>query len=217
MKNPNLSFIIVCSFLCCQIVTAQITSDISSAGNTESAPVANMGGKTRETNYLLLGGMAIHPSQTSGFVMLGAVKKVGGYFKFKTNLNLDETHVFEGLSTDSRYFNGEIQVGRYATTGGLLWRAFTPVLMYGGLGYGTRWVNWKTASGEPFRVTDISHKGVELEAGIMIKINKLVLSGGVSVISFDYMEANIGVGIMFWIPPSKIKATHLKAIHGGKI
>ena len=223
MKNPILSFIVVCCILYCSSVTAQtIKDDIYSSGQTlsisvnKSVSTDKIDKKSTDTKYLVLGGVAMHPSQTSGFVMVGAVKTIGGYLKFKTDLNFDERFGSEGMSTDSRYFTGETQPGRYAATGGILWRVFSPVLLYGGLGYGNRWLNWRTVSGDIYRVTDFSHQGIELETGLMLKIKKLVLSGGVSVTTFNYMEANIGVGIMFGIPKSKIKATRVKSSHGGK-
>ena len=217
MKNFILSFIVVYCILSCYNVTAQTKNDdIYSTVKTQPISVSNKAEKAREINYLLLGGVAIHPSQTSGFVMLGAVKTIGGYLKFKTDLNFDESYGIKGLSTDSRYFTNNIQTGRYAATGGVLWRLFSPIIVYGGLGYGNRWVNWNTVSGDIYRVTDISYQGVELETGLMVKIQKLVFSGGVSVTSFNYMEANIGVGIMFGIPPPKIKAAREKSTHGGK-
>lgn len=223
MKNPILSFIVVSCILYCSSVTAQtIKDDIYSSGKTQSVSVNKsvstdkIDEKSTDTKYLVLGGMAIHPSQTSGFVMVGAVKTIGGYLKFKTDLNFDENFDSEGMSTDRRYFTNEIQKGRYAFTGGLLWRVASPIILYGGVGYGSRWVNWETVSGNIYRVDDISYKGVELETGLMLKIKKLVFSGGVSVASFKYMEANIGVGIMFGIPKPKIKATRTKSSHGGK-
>lgn len=217
MKKNILLCIIVCHILCNANVIAQTKIDeIYFTSQTHSVPASNKLDKANETKYLLLGGMALHPSQTSGFAMLGVVKTVGSYIKFKTDLNFDESFSSEGKSTDSRYFTGETQKGRYAITGGLLWHVFSPVLLYGGLGYGNRWVNWKMTSGANFRVTDISYKGAELETGLMIKIQKLVFSGGVSVTSFNYMEANIGIGIMFGITQPKIKASRIQTSHGGK-
>lgn len=223
MKNPILSSIVVSCILYCSNVTAQtIKDDIYSSGKTQSVLVNKsvstdkIDKKSTDTKCLVLGGMAIHPSQTSGFVMVGAVKTIGGYLKFKTDLNFDESFGSEGMSTDRRYFTGETQPGRYAAIGGLLWRVFSPVLLYGGLGYGSRWVNWKTVSGDIYCVDDISYKGVELETGLILKVKKLVFSGGVSVTSFKYMEANVGVGIMFGIPKPKIKAIRVKSSHGGK-
>jgi len=216
MKNTIFSFILVCCILPWLNVPAQTNND-TIYRNGKIQPVAQKKVENaNETKYLLLGGMAINPSQTSGFVMIGAVKKVGGYLKFKTNLNFDESFGQEGKSTDSRYFTGETQTGRYAYTGGILWQIASPVLIYGGLGYGNRWLNWKTVPGDIYRIDDASYKGVELETGLMLKIQKLVVSGGISATSFNYLEANIGVGIMFGIPPPKIKAARVKASHGGK-
>ena len=240
MKNPILSFILVFCILCGYNVFGQAIdddiysigktrtilkskiekkaneADINSIGTIQPVSMSKKEDNIKKTQYLILGGMAIHPSQNSGLVMLGSVKTFGGYLKVKTDLNYDESFAQNGKSTDSRYFTSETQKGRYAVTGGILWRVFSPLLLYGGFGYGNRWVNWKTVSGETFRVTDISYQGVELETGLILKIQKLVFSGGLSVSPFNYLEANIGVGIMFGIPSPKIKAAREKAAHGGK-
>lgn len=170
----------------------------------------------KSPKYLILGGIAIHPSQTSGFVMLGAVKTLGGYIKAKTDLNLNEDFRYEGKISDIRYYTDDIEKGRYAITGGLLWQTSSPLMVYGGLGYGTRWVNWRTLSGDAYRVANISYKGLELETGLMVKMQKFVFSGGVSITSFNYMEANIGVGILFGKAEPKIKESRTKSAHGGK-
>jgi len=148
-----------------------------------------------EKETFIIGGVALHPSQRAGFLMAGKVKNYGGYLKLKTNLNFNGNFVSEGYSVSNRYFNDKIYTGRVAFTGGMLWRVVKPLILYGGLGYGNRWVNWETISGEKFRVIDISYKGLESEAGLIYKINKLFFTGGVSTISFKYMELNLGVGI----------------------
>ena len=218
MKNTILSFIVVYSILFGNNVYAQTIADnIIPGSNTQSVPVSKKERKVNEIKYLILGGMAINASQqTSGFVMLGAVKTWGGYIKAKTDLNFDDSFVSKGKSTDNRYFTDETEKGRYALTGGLLWRAFSPIIVYGGLGYGNRWINWKTIAGDPYRVKDISYNGFELETGLILKIKMLAICGGVSVTSFNYLEANLGIGIIFGKVPPKIKASRVKAAHGGK-
>ncbi len=153
-----------------------------------------------EKDTFILGGVALHPSQTSAYLMAGIVRKFGVYIKLKTNLNFNGSYVDEGDSyfdASSRYFNGNIYKGRSAATGGLLWRIAKPMIFYGGLGYGTRWVNWETTSNIKYRVTDISYNGIETEAGLIYKYKKLIFSGGFSITSFAYVETNFGVGITF--------------------
>ena len=148
-----------------------------------------------EKTTLFLGGIALHPSQTSGFIMLGKMQNYGGYLKLQSNLNFNGSFVSEGNSWSSnRYFKDNIYTGRYAISGGVLWRVIKPIIFYGGLGYGNRWVNWETISGEQFRVNDISYQGLELETGVIFKLNKLLFTGGVSLIPFQYLELNIGAG-----------------------
>ena len=142
-------------------------------------------------------GMGIHPSGSSYSLICGSVRKWGWFAKFKTNLNFDESYVDEGASSSARYFDSNTYRGRFAVTGGLLLRIAKPIIFYGGAGYGSRWVNWETISGDRFRVTDISYKGAECEAGLMLKLKKLVVSGGISSTSFKYMEANVGIGFAF--------------------
>lgn len=142
-------------------------------------------------------GMGIHPSGSSYSLICGSVRKWGWFAKIKSNLNFNESYVEEGASSSARYFDSNTYKGRFAVTGGLLWRMAKPIIFYGGAGYGSRWVNWETISGDRFRVTDISYKGAECEAGLIFKLKKLVVSAGVSATSFSYMEANVGVGFAF--------------------
>ncbi len=148
-----------------------------------------------EKETFVVGGIALHPSQTSGFLMVGKLKNFGGFMKLKTNLNFNGSYVAEGDSWSNRYFNENIYTGRFGITSGLLWRATKPLILYGGLGYGTRWVNWETISSQRFRVNDISYQGLEFETGLLFKIGKFFATGGISTISFQYMELNLGLGI----------------------
>jgi opacity protein-like surface antigen len=156
--------------------------------------------KTRkefEREDILLGGIALHPSQKSVFIMVGRVKRVGEYFKIKSNLRFNGSNDIEGESSNNIYFNDNTKKGRFAITGGLLWRISSPTVLYSGIGYGSRWVNWETISGESYRVTDISYKGLELEAGLIYKVKKLQISGGLSTTSLKSLETNIGIGVKF--------------------
>lgn len=143
----------------------------------------------------LIGGISLHPSQMSGNLMGGIVKNYGVYLNLKTNFNFDGSYLSIGNSYANRYFNGNIYPGRFGVTGGALYRVSKPITLYGGLGYGNRWVNWETISGSKFRVSDITYTGLEYETGIIYNINKLFFTGGLSTIGLRYMELNLGIGI----------------------
>lgn len=147
-----------------------------------------------EKQSFVLVGIALHPSQTSGYIMYGKLKNYGGYLKLQTNLNFKTGFDVEGDSWNDRYFNDIVHTGRLGISGGALWRVLNPIILYGGLGYGSRWVNWETISGDQFRVDDASYRGVELEAGAIFKVKKMFFTGGISWIPVSYMELSIGAG-----------------------
>ncbi len=153
-----------------------------------------------------LAGLAFHPSQKSMYAMVGKVEKKGSYLKVKSNFNFSGKHDEEDDSydlKDDRYLDGDEKKGRFALTGGMLLRINPSLMFYGGLGYGTRWVNWTATNGDKLRVSDISYRGLELESGLIYKHERFFINGGISVTSFKYMEANIGFGMAIKGPKNK--------------
>jgi len=177
-------------------VNAMLVSNLTFEKPTITAPQVKKTPKP-ENIYLLLAGISAPIDQKAGFIMVGKVSRIGSYVKFKSNLNFSDAFVSQGESTTERFFNGKVYQGRLAVTGGLLYRIASPIIVYGGLGYGNRWVNWEKLSGERFRVTDYSFKGLEMEAGVVLKIKRLLLSGGISSYSPDFYEADFGLGFTF--------------------
>ena len=124
--------------------------------------------------------------QFSCGVMLGYVKKFGGYVKIRTNFRFSQS----AYQVDH---NGRIDGGYFTSTGGALFRLNRWLYPYAGLGYGSR---------DKFRLefgglTDYSCKGVEAEVGAIAKIGPVAFSAGVSTTSFRYAEFDLGVGVMF--------------------
>jgi hypothetical protein len=146
---------------------------------------------------LALGGIAIHPSQTSYYVMGGFIKKrLGGYLKIKSDLNFDESYTHEGSSSQSNtFFTGNTDKGRYAFTGGGLFKLAEKIIIQFGLGYGKRWVNWEIISGDTFRVSDLSYKGIEGEVGCILNYKIFVINSSFNMNS-SYKEVNIGIGLI---------------------
>jgi hypothetical protein len=139
---------------------------------------------------------------TSFGVMIGVVRKYGGYLKAKTNLQSQSTD-FEctpdGLTPDgqSLWFTGEKTTSRLAVTGGLMYRIALPLYAYLGAGYGYKKLAWETVDGAWAENSDKTYTGVEAELGLIFRAKNFALSAGVQSNSFSYMEATLGVGIMF--------------------
>jgi opacity protein-like surface antigen len=135
---------------------------------------------------------------TSFGAMIGVVKKYGFYVKAKTNLKSQSTDLEcdgDGLAADGT--PGEKTTSRLAVTAGLLYRASLPLYLYAGAGYGYKKLAWETADGTWAENTDKTYTGVEAELGLILRAKNFAVSAGIQSNSFKYMEATIGVGIMF--------------------
>lgn len=152
----------------------------------------------RQLSYFTIGGVALHPSQKSVFVMAGVKKdNLGLFLKYKTNgyFKIDEEN--QVSSSTEAFYDGNIYKGRHAIIVGCIADLKSPFSLYAGLGYGKRAVNWSLINDMKYYITDISHKGMELEAGGIYQFKKLFASAGFSVTSFSYLETNLGMGYSF--------------------
>lgn len=136
-------------------------------------------------------------------LMVGVVKKSGGYLKvkynfqdLKTQYECDNAGVIESSGTPS-WFTGADKQSRLAVTGGLLQRLWKPIYLYVGAGYGYKELGWELEGGEWAKNTEKSFKGVEAELGALFRLNNIALSAGLQTNSFKYWEATVGMGIMF--------------------
>jgi hypothetical protein len=139
---------------------------------------------------------------TSFGAMIGVVKKYGFYVKAKTNLKSQSTDLEcdgDGLYEDGTpmWFTGQKTTSRLAVTAGLLYRASLPLYLYAGAGYGYKKLAWETADGTWAENTDKTYTGPEVEAGLILRSKNFAVSAGLQTNSFKYVEATIGVGIMF--------------------
>jgi hypothetical protein len=79
----------------------------------------------------------------------------------------------------------------------LLYRLSLPLYLYAGAGYGYKKLAWETAEGSWAENTDKTYTGAEAELGLILRSKNFAVSAGVQSNSFKYIEATIGVGIMF--------------------
>lgn len=146
--------------------------------------------------------------QTSFGLMLGSVKKFGWYANFNTNFSFSNSTDYEcddsGLIFDylrDYKYSGEKKTSRLAISAGMMFRIRTSMYAYVGGGYGYRSLLWQFYDSDYNYVwaknTDCSYKGFTLDAGLMQYFSSFAFSIGVQTIGFNYLEAKIGIGIIF--------------------
>lgn len=160
--------------------------------------------KERESYGLVLPVVGVHPSQLSYGLMAGFVKRTGGYVKFRHSFSKASDNGgecndegVESAMGQMRWYSGRTAKSRMAVTAGLLQQLWKPVYLYAGVGYGERLLSWETTGGEWIKNTDHSFKGVEAEIGGIIRYGLLAVSLGVQTNSLKYVEANVGIGVIF--------------------
>lgn len=140
-----------------------------------------------------------HPSYG---LMVGFVKKFGGYIRAKSDFRFDlktvgvcnEQGVMDGQQA---WLTGNTKSNRWAITAGGLARVLSSLYVYAGVGYGQRTLAWENSAGEYYKVSSSSFSGVESELGVVFRFGAFAVSAGMQNNSFKFWEANLGVGVMF--------------------
>ncbi len=148
-------------------------------------------------------------------IRLGALSNFGAYACFKSNLTFSKPSEYladnSGLNnyTGSGYWvmGNNKQNTRYSITAGSLIKFKRNFIAYAGLGYGVDNLLWQY---DEYSFSDFnkvktdyalnqsgSISGLELELGLMVRLRKILLSGGVGTIGFKYVELNISGGFIF--------------------
>lgn len=155
----------------------------------------------RRTFVLFNGSYNLAPQFAMGFTV-GQVKKVGWYVSLLTNGNLFYSSDY---TADNRgYVNGvypmyadDRQTSLLAANAGLTIRLCEPAWIYLGVGYGKRLFMQQTLDDKWILQSAGLHEGVSLDAGVMLALNKFLLSGGAHSIGLDYWEIKVGIGVNF--------------------
>jgi hypothetical protein len=141
-------------------------------------------------------------------LMIGRVKKIGWYVKGvyngpnKTTGSIDDGNYY-GLP----WTTGKDKYTFAAATAGMLIRLGCPIHLYVGAGYGDSKGAWQVSNGEYWSRERFSGRGMVTDFGLMIRINKLAINGGMMGF-FDYQidgpstsgsggGFNIGIGLTF--------------------
>ena len=152
-------------------------------------------------NYIAMASVGVMPQMSYG-LMVGYVKKWGGYAKFRSDYHFkspayscDKYGNIDGGGLI--WTNGLQRKSRLQATGGVLYRLTKWCYPYAGLGYGTRSLQWQDYQGQWAEVADYSCKGIAAEAGVIMKMGPVAVSAGYSSTAFKYSELEIGIGVMF--------------------
>ena len=136
-------------------------------------------------------------------IMVGVVRKWGGYLKAKYNFVNQSTDVdandggFINNSTSKAWFTGEDKTSHLSITAGAMYRIILPLYVYAGIGYGTKTLAWEMADGRWAEASEHSVQGIESEVGLIYRFENFAVSAGVENTQGKYWEANIGVAVMF--------------------
>lgn len=153
-----------------------------------------------DNTVLAMASVSLFPQPSYG-LMLGYVRKIGGYAKVRSDFGSVKPAYgcMSDGTMDGGYFwaSGEQKKARLQATAGMLFRASRNVYPYAGVGYGARGVYWEDFKGEWAQVEDYSCKGIAAEAGLIFKFGPVAFSAGVSSTAFKYVEAEIGIGVAF--------------------
>lgn len=154
-----------------------------------------------DDEILVMGSAAVFPQMSYG-LMLGYVKKFGGYAKFRSDFNFAQGSYLCNSAGEIEgggylWASGAKRQSRMQATAGVLFRAAKWLYPYAGAGYGSRSVQWQDWEGNWAQISDYSCTGVAAEAGLILKMGPVAVSAGVSNTAFKYTELEVGVGIMF--------------------
>lgn len=157
------------------------------------------------TRALIMGGVNVSAKgKVTPSVMLGFVKRWGGYIKGVSDFSLNASDAEFEVDNNGNY-NGvpvwltdsEPTLERSAITLGLLYRPWKMLYTYAGGGYGSRNVIYDTPNETWAKNVDRSYEGYEAECGIIFRMGGFSLMLGVQTNQFKYMEYSGGIGVIF--------------------
>ncbi len=154
-----------------------------------------------DNEILAMYNMSVTPQLSYG-LMLGYVKKFGGYVKFRSDFQFGKPSYICNKAGEIEgggmlWTSGAQRKSRLQVTGGALFRLTKWLYPYAGVGYGSRDVQWQDYQGNWAQVSNYSCKGISAEAGAIVKMGPVALSAGVSTTAFKYTELELGIGVMF--------------------
>lgn len=126
----------------------------------------------------------------------------GGYMRFRSNFifRKPEYSCLSNGTIDNGYAflgNGNTQKSDLMVTVGTL-AGIAPWLdLYAGAGYGQKVLLWQDVEDSWACVSDFTHKGLALEAGLITSWRRICIGIGVSTVNFRTASLDLSVGVRF--------------------
>ena len=153
---------------------------------------------SNKTRFLIMAGIATGPA-LSGTLTAGILPgKWGGYAKVKSNF-ATKGDAQTGGPDDAFYLENFSQKGRFTVSAGVTGELANMLLIYAGIGYGSKWVQWKTTSDQLITIDEMTYNGIDPELGLTLKAGNFLIGAGVSVLfgTQTSLEANLSLGLIF--------------------
>lgn len=144
----------------------------------------------------------ICPDQTGGLMLGLGGSAWGGYAAVRSGFRAAPAADYECKSDGSTDYGqiwttGQHRNSRLSLTGGFWYQAFNSVKVHVGAGYGKRTVCWEDTDGKWARVTDYSHAGLAIDAGVIWSYRHLCLSVGGEILGLRQWGLQVGAGVRF--------------------
>ncbi|WP_293666672.1 hypothetical protein [uncultured Parabacteroides sp.] len=154
--------------------------------------------KTPRGSFMVLPGCSFGNTMSYS-LMLGYVKKWGGYVKVKSAFGSKDKNATKG-DVDDAFFSGNSKKGRFSAYAGAIGQLHPYICIYAGIGYGNKWLQWETINNENIEIQSGTYSGIDPELGVLFKIKMLTVGGGFNCLigqGHKNGEGNISIGIMF--------------------
>lgn len=162
--------------------------------------------KKNKSHFMFMAGVAADPT-ISGTLSAGYLSgKWGGYAKVKSNFATIGNAQIDGPD-DAFYMENYANKGRFSVSAGVTGQAAKFLLIYAGVGYGSKWVQWKTLSHQLITIDGMSFNGIDPELGLAFKIGNFLIGAGANALigvganvlkgTQTSVEANLSLGFIF--------------------
>ena len=173
-----------------------------------------------KTILLAEGGISALPFTPSGGLMIGGVKRVGWYVKGRSNfifgkpqpsgsiipnsdaMTLSTNNGDKIIPNDAMPYNvtGEYYTTHWVANAGIIVRCWhqnpMDIYVYFGAGYGERKQVWQTIHDGYLTYKPSYHSNVSGDLGILFSYKKFMLSAGVTLIGYKYIDMQLGLGVV---------------------
>ena len=163
--------------------------------------VPSMPGEEAPVKYISAVRVTVSPSLGGGLFLGLKKRQTGGYLSFGTGFQTvreDYACTRDGRTDFGHIWaSGRSRYSSFSLSGGIIVGNSGGLAGYAGAGYGRVGCYWEDVSGQWAKVEDRSFQGILVESGLIWTAGKLVVTAGLSSVSFSTLSPVIGLGVCF--------------------